>query len=333
MKIAIFRILAIFAIIATTLLNWPGVIFANDNQAVQATSPTDTGNIVSFYRGPLFTAVEQALSQEGPTKNDLISRELFTLPKSDGKGGMIPGEIKLGEIEKLANSGVYHVSEANILELGPEPSGMTRNAVTSTAYKYALMVTKRLSLFYEYKYRGHEAFVDIPANITLASGTIHNLYTTHLGLPNGTWVESGVGWVNWASSPIIFTYSSYTNLWTYLTIPSGYARTVTLYINISTGYQASMLVYDPYSGMAISSVQQVTSLNHRVDQCQEQASDNNVWTSTPQVRQHDNYVKNTSNTWVHWNNSINTDWFSDSPLHETHGIQNDLKWINTWCTP
>jgi len=70
-------------------------------------------------RGPVFLAVEETLSQPGPARDDLIKRGLFTWPAPDGKGGVIPGEINFGEVEKLVEAGVYAIDEQGHLTFGP----------------------------------------------------------------------------------------------------------------------------------------------------------------------------------------------------------------------
>jgi hypothetical protein len=309
----------------------PTTVFASaDDSSGQAAS---SSNVTLIERSPTFIAIEQTLAQGGPVKDDLIKRGLVTFPTPDGKGGMTPGVIQTSKIDELASTGVYHITEANTFELGPQtPKVINVTATASVSYKYAAMQTKKWNSWDEYKYRGHTVYVDIPSNIVLSSGTIHNIYTNHLALSDGQWIESGVGWVNWASSPILFTYTSYTGNWTWLSIPSGTPRTIFLRLEVQPSGQSEMYASDSYYGYQVDTFQQVTSLNFRVDQCQEQCS-TGVWTQTPMVLQHDNMLKNTNNQWVNWNNAINTNWFADSPMHQNYGIQNDKKWIDTWCSP
>jgi hypothetical protein len=66
-------------------------------------------------RGPVFSAVENTLAQNGPVKDDLINRSLVELSSN----GTI-GEIKIGEIEKLVKDEVYTIDEDGYLQFGPD---------------------------------------------------------------------------------------------------------------------------------------------------------------------------------------------------------------------
>lgn len=334
MKKIVLKRLGILTLVAILLLIVPGsAIAADENGQPQTEATTGSESTKYFDEGPVFPAIERALAQEGPVKDDLINRGLFILPTSDGKGGEIPGEIKIGEIEKLINAGTYSIDETNTLVQGSQSPEQKSATSASLSYKYALMVTRLWGIIDQFSYRGHSAYVTIPANITLSPDTVHNLYTNHMGLPNGSFIESGVGWVSWASSPIIYTYSSYTGAWSYIPITSGISRDIYLQLFVNpTTYLAYMYVVDMYTLSFVMTTQTVSGLNHRVDQCQEECS-SGTWTATPQVLQYNNQLVNTSNQWVNWNNSIPTAWTSNSPLHQNYGIQNDMKWINTWCTP
>jgi hypothetical protein len=58
-------------------------------------------------RGIVFVAVEKALGQPGPVRDDLIRRGLYTAPvTAEATVSPVPGEIKIGEIEKLVKQGV-----------------------------------------------------------------------------------------------------------------------------------------------------------------------------------------------------------------------------------
>jgi len=339
------RFLMVFcsiALLGGTMGN--GSVAADTGLAATRNDGFDTSNAGYFDKGPVALAVEKALTIGGPIKEDLINRGLFTFPTSDGKSGRTPGEIKVGDIEKLVNSGIYVLDNISGLairdqnstdEIQKEPESILVDA----EYKYAQMVTRTLEWVDVYNYRGHFCWVSIPANVTLAQGTVHNVYTHHMGLPRPfpwspkRFVESGVGWVSWAPSPIIFTYDTYNPGWVYDTIPGGISRDIYLLIDISPSYQAQMFVWDPYSNKSIQTFRQVDELNHRIDVAQEQASFAGVWTQTSYARFFDNIVKNTAGNWVNWNNSIDTDWDNNPPLYEGHGILNDKKWIETWANP
>jgi hypothetical protein len=74
-------------------------------------------------RGPVFAAVEKTLAKPGPVRDDLIRRGLATTPTVDEKtGSPVPGEIKIGEIEKLVKGGVYAIDEQGYLSFGPSYS-------------------------------------------------------------------------------------------------------------------------------------------------------------------------------------------------------------------
>jgi hypothetical protein len=315
--------IGILVAVLSTLFTIPA--FAQDDSS----QPPST-SLGFISKGDTYYAVEKALTYNKAVRKDLMERGLFTLPSKDSKGNMVPGIIDVGKIESLVKNGTYVIAN-NSMFLASQP--VEENYARSTgSYKYAQMVTRHLEVFDDFNYRGHESYVNLPSSLTLNADTVHCVYTHHLLLPNNQFVESGVGWVSWAPSPIIYTFQSYTGVEVYLSIPSA-SRTIYLDIEINaTTLNAWIYVYDPYTTYSISTNQAVTAANHRVDQCQEEYS-TGAWTSTPTIRHHDNRVKNTSNTWVNWNNSIDTDWDNNTPLYENHGITSDKKWIDTWCTP
>jgi hypothetical protein len=323
------RFIAIaFALVILLSVMLPSYALASDGGSQDLGSTS--GTVVDLDKGPVFYSVFHTLAQGGPVKDNLIARGLFTFPKPDSKGGMIPGQINIGEIEKLVNSGAFHISEINTLELGPQTSTII---LTEPVRKRAQILTGWL--WDEFSYQGHLSYVDIPSYLPLNPGTEFNFYVNHLTETYGRpyFIESGVGRANWSSDPIIYTYTGYVGMYNWLPIPNGVARTVTLTLEIPpTGY-ATMFVSDPYSGYYISTFQQVYSINQRADQGQEEASYVNTWTGTTAVLQHDNYLKNSSGQWINWSDSIHTRYSADSKMYYNYGSQNNRKWINTWCTP
>jgi hypothetical protein len=312
--------------VAVGLLVLPSAVQGNNE-------PSQSENeeiIASIDRGPVFIATEMALAKGGAIKDDLIKRGLFPFPDPNGK----PGVIKFGEIEKLVNESIYYINNDNTLDLNVNDQGLSFQQPGQMR-----VVTKKYAQIQNtdgYSYRGHEALVTIPTSITLSDDTVHCLYTNHLILSDGKFVESGVGWVNWYESPIIYTYQNYSSTWVYRTISDGTSRSIELMIDITPdppyGGLAEMYVYDPYDGVDVQTYRAVTSTDHHVDQCHEQAS-SGAWTETPYVVQYDNYLKNTSNNWIDWNNGISTYFGADSPLEESHGTMSNKYWIRTWCDP
>ena len=72
-----------------------------------------------YDRGPVNDAVLRTLAQGGPVKDDLIMRGLFTIPTVDEAGAIVPGTIKVGEIEKLVKARVYSIDKQGYLTFGP----------------------------------------------------------------------------------------------------------------------------------------------------------------------------------------------------------------------
>jgi len=72
-----------------------------------------------YEKGPVFYATLNTIGEEGPVKDDLIARGLVTYPVPDGEGDEIPGVIKVGEIKKLVDAGVYEIDEEGCLAFGP----------------------------------------------------------------------------------------------------------------------------------------------------------------------------------------------------------------------
>jgi hypothetical protein len=65
----------------------------------------------------IFPNIEQTLAQPGPVKDDLIKRGLVSLPPDNTTGG--EAIIKVGEITKLVEAGVYKIDDQGYLVFGP----------------------------------------------------------------------------------------------------------------------------------------------------------------------------------------------------------------------
>jgi len=72
-----------------------------------------------YERGPVFDATFKTIAEEGPVKDDLIARGLFTYP--DDETGE-PGVIDVGGVKKLVEAGVYEIDEEGYLIFGPSYS-------------------------------------------------------------------------------------------------------------------------------------------------------------------------------------------------------------------
>lgn len=76
-------------------------------------------------RGRVFDAVEKTLSQPGPVRDDLMRRGLYRVPSTANiTDGPVPGEIQVGEIERLVKQGVYAIDRHGYLVFGPAYSPM-----------------------------------------------------------------------------------------------------------------------------------------------------------------------------------------------------------------
>jgi len=72
-----------------------------------------------YERGPVFDATLKTLAEEGPVKDDLIARGLFTI--SDDETGEAE-VIDIGGVKKLVETGVYEIDEEGYLIFGPSYS-------------------------------------------------------------------------------------------------------------------------------------------------------------------------------------------------------------------
>jgi hypothetical protein len=69
-----------------------------------------------YEKGPVFIAAMATLSQPGPVRDDLIERGLATYPDDETGEAEV---VKVGEIEKLVEAGVYEIDEEGYLAFGP----------------------------------------------------------------------------------------------------------------------------------------------------------------------------------------------------------------------
>jgi hypothetical protein len=69
-----------------------------------------------YEKGPVFIAAMATLSQPGPVRDDLIERGLATYPDDETGEAQV---VKVGEIEKLVEAGVYEIDEEGYLVFGP----------------------------------------------------------------------------------------------------------------------------------------------------------------------------------------------------------------------
>lgn len=282
--------------------------------------------------------IDAALQSSGDVRNDLLKRGLL-VEERDARGEIKGGEVWFNKIEDLIKSGVYHIDQAGALQAGASPTDM--GALTTTYYyKWAQQRCTRLNYWDEYIYRGLQYKVPIPASITENPKTAHVLYCGHLFLTGNRWIEGGVGWRRvdgYTFTLIIYTETTYEGNYHYFTIPSGYSRDVLIKLEILNGTTTgAMLVYDTGSGTSIYNTYPVPATDHCANFQQEECStySSGGWTTTPQVKNYDSILKNTSNNWINWNNNVSTKWSADSPpMYQNHGIENDRKWMTTWCTP
>jgi hypothetical protein len=249
-------VIILFAIIGGMLLS---TVFQNTRPNI------GPWNLKFPERGSAYPEALIAALTSGPVQNDLLKRGLISL----GTGDTQVSTVDLGVIQNLINQGAYFLDPQNRLQLGPVPlpTGFLQTQ-PGAYYIYSLRLTQALTFIDDFSYIGHIVNITIPGDFNLPadSKTTHNLYNTHLTLPDGRWVESGVGWVTWTKSPIIYTYQSYTGKWSFASIPGGVQRDIALKIEISTNQVAEMSASDLYSGKTIKTQQQVGALGHRVDE-------------------------------------------------------------------
>jgi len=67
-----------------------------------------------YERGPVFDAAIKTVAEEGPVKDDLIARGLYTYSVPDGEE-----MLDIGGIKKLVEDGVYAIDEEGYLIFGP----------------------------------------------------------------------------------------------------------------------------------------------------------------------------------------------------------------------
>ena len=67
-----------------------------------------------YEKGPVFYAAFKTVAQEGPVKDDLIARGLYTYSVPDGEE-----MLDIGGIKKLVDAGVYEIDEEGYLAFGP----------------------------------------------------------------------------------------------------------------------------------------------------------------------------------------------------------------------
>jgi len=70
-----------------------------------------------YERGPVFDATLKTIAEEGPVKDDLIARGLFTYSVADDEE-----VIDIGGIKKLVEDGVYAIDDEGYLIFGPSYS-------------------------------------------------------------------------------------------------------------------------------------------------------------------------------------------------------------------
>jgi len=67
-----------------------------------------------YERGPVFDATFKTIAEEGPVKDDLIARGLYTYSVSDGEE-----VIDVGGVKELVDAGVYEIDEEGYIAFGP----------------------------------------------------------------------------------------------------------------------------------------------------------------------------------------------------------------------
>jgi hypothetical protein len=278
------------------------------------------------YPGSLIAALTP-----GPVRDDLEKRGLITsLPDSTPATS-----VNTGDIYSLIQQGIYFFDKSGNLQLGPVSIPGGNFSSGQIQYIYSQRITQLWAVLDNFDYTGHSVYVTLPASFSLpADGSvIHNLYNTHLTLPDGKWVESGAGWVNWTTSPIIYTYDSYRGQWNFAAIPGGTQRDIFLKIDIGPDLQTVMSASDPLSGKTVTAKQKVNNLKHRIDFSQEQTSASAQWVTTPPARFHDSQIKTGASDWVIWDSSVITTWSSNPPMTAKTGMENGQAWTETACRP
>ena len=285
--------------------------------------------IKNFSKGSFYPEALIAALAPGPVRDDLLKRGILSSGSNGDQG------INIGDIANLIQQGQYSFDPKGHLQLGPVPiPGGAVGVSGNHQYIYSQRTTQLWAFLDDFDYTGHSVYVTLPAsfNLALNSSTTHNLYNTHLTLPDGNWVESGVGWVNWTASPILYTYDSYHSQWNFVSIPSGTQRDIFLKVEISPDLQAVMSASDPQSGKSASAGIKVNALKHRIDFSQEQTSAAGKWVNTPPARFHDSQIRKSGNDWAKWDTSIISTWSNNPPMEEKTGLDNGQIWTDTWCS-
>jgi hypothetical protein len=285
--------------------------------------------IKNFSKGSFYPEGLIAALTPGPIRDDLLKRGVL-LTGSNGDQG-----INFGDIANLIQQGLYSVDPNGHLQLGPVP--IPAEAAMSSgnnSYIYSQRTTQLWAFLDDFNYTGHSVYVTLPASLNLPSNssTIHNLYNTHLTLPDGNWVESGVGWVNWTASPILYTYNSYHGQWNFISIPAGAQRDIFLKVEITPDLQAVMSASDPQSLKSANANVKVKAIRHRIDFSQEQTSPSGKWMNTPPARFHDSQIRKSGSDWVKWDTSTISTWSNNPPMAEKTGLDNGQIWTVTWCS-
>jgi hypothetical protein len=269
----------------------------------------------------------------GPVQDDLAEKGLISIDSVPRDSNA--STIDSNGINALIESGIYFLNPGNRLELGPisipgEIQQMQGNAV----YRYAQRRTQMWGFLDNFVFTGLDVQVTIPDRVDITSGgaTSHNLYCVHLTLLDGRWVECGVGWVNWTTSPIIYTYQSYTGQWSVINIPGDVPRNINLKIEIGEDRTAEMYAFDPHSNKSVRTRQEVGGVGHVVDFAQEQHSRTNQWIDTQAARFHSaKIMRMGTKEWTNWDSSVATTWIQNPPLYAKRSENGEQIWTETWC--
>jgi hypothetical protein len=288
----------------------------------------------SYNKGTGYPEILISAFLPGPIQDDLKKRGLLTIGSAPNDSNT--SVVDSNAIQQLINAGIYFIDPQRRLELGPITLPGEVQQLGNAVYRYAQRRTQTWGFLDNFNFTGLDVQVNIPESVDINSGgnTTHNLYCIHLTLLDGRWVESGVGWVNWTTSPIIYTYQSYTGQWTVASIPGGQPRDINLRIQIGANRMAEMYAFDALSNKSVSTTQEVGGLDHVVDFAQEQHSRTNQWVNTQHARFHDAKVMSAgTNQWVNWDSRIAATWIQNPPMYAQRDTTNGQNWTETWCSP